>query len=351
MDTEIVNERAASGSTALHVASFNGYHEIVALLLDAGASPSIRNTAHGLTAYQEARSESIKDLFRSKTNHGDRQRFVGKDLHIEWMSAYHEPNKRGSDLRQKLQQLISLHDDEDDMYRAAASDMSTYIDTLQLSSRDKATVKGYFFMLVETSSPVYIIKAYSSTTGFHKYLNRHIAQYAIEFFDPHSVDINTDYAMVKCLMQTVAIVMHTEKFRRLRFCGKTYRGMLLTREDLDKYVVGSKILTNSFLSTSKREEIASVFSGNAQSNLLRKTPDRQAIHIAVLCTYITKNNGTALDIEAISERGSDEKEVLILPFSAFRVKKVIRYSNNIVNIQLEEITDDDDVLREPGYLT
>ena len=347
MDTEIVNERAANGSTALHVASFNGYHEIVALLLDAGASPSIRNTAHGLTAYQEARSESIKDFFRSKTNHGDRQRFVGKDLHIEWMSAYREPNKRGYDLRQKLQQLISPHDDgDDDMYRAVALDMCTYIDTLQLASHDKETVRKCFSMLAETSSPIYIIKAYSSTTGFHKYLNRHIAQYAIEFFDPLSVDINTDYAMVKCLMQTVAIVMHTEKFRRLRFCGETYRGMLLTREDLDKYVVGSKILTNSFLSTSKREEIARVFSGNAQSNLLRKTPDRQAIHIAALCTYITKNNGTALDIEAISERGSDEKEVLILPFSAFRVEKVVRRSDNIVSIQLEEITDDGDALRE-----
>ena len=329
------------------MASFNGYHEIVALLLDAGASRSIRNTAHGLTAYQEARLESIKDLFRSKTDHDDQQRFIGEDLHIEWISAYREPTKRGYYLRQKLQQLTSLLDDEDDMYRAVASDMSAYIDTLPLATHYKETVRKYFFMLAETSSPIYIVKAYSSTTGFHRYLNQNIAQYAIEFFEPLSVDVNTDYKMVKCLLIIVAIVMHTEKFRPLRFCGKTYRGMLLTREDLDKYVVGSKILTNSFLSTSKLKEIASVFSGSAQAQFLRQTPDKQAIHIAAVCTYITRNNGTALDIETISETGHDEKEVLILPFSAFRVEKVIRRADNIVNIRLGEITDDDDALREP----
>ena len=329
------------------MASFNGYHEIVALLLDAGASRSIRNTAHGLTAYQEARLESIKDLFRSKTDHDDQQRFIGEDLHIEWISAYREPTKRGYYLRQKLQQLTSLLDDEDDMYRAVASDMSAYIDTLPLATHYKETVRKYFFMLAETSSPIYIVKAYSSTTGFHRYLNQNIAQYAIEFFEPLSVDVNTDYKMVKCLLIIVAIVMHTEKFRHLRFCGKTYRGMLLTREDLDKYVVGSKILTNSFLSTSKLKEIASVFSGSAQAQFLRQTPDKQAIHIAAVCTYITRNNGTALDIETISETGDDEKEVLILPFSAFRVEKVIRRADNIVNIRLGEIADDDDALREP----
>ena len=323
MDPKTLDELASNRSTALHVASFHGHHEIVALLLDAGASRSIRNSVHGLTAYQEARTESIKALFRSKTYHHDQHRFIGEELHTEWISAYREPRKRGYDLRRQLKLLISFDDDEDgNLYREVASDMSTYVDDLQLSVRDKETVKKYFSGLAETSSPIYIIKAYSSTTGFHKYLNRHIAQYAIDFFDPLSVDTVTDYKMVKSLLKLVAIVMHTGTFRHLRFCGQTYRGMLLTRDDLDRYVVNSKILTKSFLSTSKLQDIAHVFSGNAQAQFLRRTPDREAIHIAVMCTYVTRNNGTALDIETISERASDEKEVLILPFSVFRVQEV-----------------------------
>ncbi|CAF1338157.1 unnamed protein product [Adineta steineri] len=192
----------------------------------------------------------------------------------------------------------------------------------------------------ETHDPVYIIKVYTSTTGFHKYYNEYIAQHGIDFFDPFSVDIHVDYAILKSLMKTIAIIMYDKKISKYRYCGKTYRGMLLTEEDLYKYVINSKIMNKSFLSTSKSKEIAEAFSGCEQEKFLRKTPDKQAIHISVLCTYVIKNSETALNIETISERISDEKEVLILPFSIFQVKSVQRSLMNIAQIELEEVPDE-----------
>jgi hypothetical protein len=347
IDIETINQRVSNGNTALHIASYYGYNEIVQLLLDTGASRSIRNIAHGLTPYEEARSQDTKDLFRYKNDNSDQHPFISDNLYIEWISTYREPSKKRNHLRHKLFQFLSLHDNDDrNMFKFIGAHINFYIDSLDLSNCDKAIVKQHFSKFLEIADPVYIIKAYSSTTSFHRHLNEHIARYGIDFFDPFIVDINVDYRMVKCVLEIVAIVMHHERFHEFRYCGKTYRGMLMIEEDLYKYIVGSKVMNKAFLSTSKRREIANAFSGNEQEKFLRKTPDKQPIHIAALCTYIIKNSGTALDIETISERICDEKEVLILPFSAFTVKSVLRLSSNVVEMELEEIIDDEMAIDE-----
>ncbi|CAF1460450.1 unnamed protein product [Adineta steineri] len=341
INIKILNERLENRSTALHIACYNGHNEIVQLLLKAGASRSIRNWPHDLTAYEEARTQTTKDLFRMNLYDNEQKRFFGNDIYIEWTTISRNPHRKRDYLRKKLHQLyIYRNYGMYGFYGELVEHMYAYIDTLTLSKHIKQILKQYFTQMEETRDPIYIIKVYTSTTGFHKYYNEYIAQHGIDFFDPFSVDIHVDYAIIKSLMKTIAIIMYDKTFSKYRYCGKTYRGMLLTQENLEKYIVHSKIMNKSFLSTSKSKEIAEAFSGCEQDKFLRKTPDKQAIHICVLCTYTIKNSETALNIETISELMLDEEEVLILPFSIFQVKSVQKSLTNIVQIELEEVSDE-----------
>ncbi|CAF0822842.1 unnamed protein product [Adineta steineri] len=336
IDIRILNERISNGSTSLHIASYNGHNEIVRLLLKAGASRTIRNWPYELTPYEEARTQSTKDLFRIKLDQDKSDHFINNDVYIEWMTTSRNPGQKRTYLRQKLNQLKTYKNNNvGDIYRELVERMYAYIDTLSLTNNMKQIAQQYFVEMRETLDPVYIIKAYTSGTGFHKYYNEFIAQHAIDFFDPFSIDIHIDYNIVKCLMTSIAIIMYSESFYKYQYCGQTYRGMTITEKDLYKYVVRSKIMNKSFLSTSKSKEIAEVFSGCIQEHL-----SIQATDIAAFCTYIIKNSETALDLEKISEFGEAESEVLILPFSIFEVKRVQRSSTNRVHIELEEVSDE-----------
>ncbi|CAF1095302.1 unnamed protein product [Didymodactylos carnosus] len=60
-----INRLEPNGSTALHAASYNGHDDIVRLLLDKGASTTLKNR-YGYTAEQEARTGIIKGLFQQR---------------------------------------------------------------------------------------------------------------------------------------------------------------------------------------------------------------------------------------------------------------------------------------------
>ncbi|CAF4181259.1 unnamed protein product, partial [Adineta steineri] len=341
IDIKILNQRISNGSTSLHIASYNGHNEIVRLLLKAGASRTIRNWSYELTPYEEARTQNTKDLFRIKLDKGTSDHFINNDVYIEWMTTSRNPAQKRTYLREKLNQLKAYKNNNvGDIYRELVRRMNAYIDTLSLTNNMKQIAQQYFLEMQETLDPVYIIKAYTSGTGFHKYYNEFIAQHAIDFFDPFSIDIHIDYSIVKYLTTSIAIIMYSESFYKYRYCGQTYRGMTITEKDLYKYVVNSKIMNKSFLSTSKSKETAEVFSGCVQEQLPIQTLNEQATDIAAFCTYIIKNSETALDLEKISEFGEAESEVLILPFSIFGVKSVQRLSTNRVHIELEEVSDE-----------
>ncbi|CAF0962162.1 unnamed protein product [Didymodactylos carnosus] len=60
-----INHLEPNGSTALHAASYNGHGDIVRLLLDKEASTTLKNR-YGYTAEQEARTDTIKELFQQR---------------------------------------------------------------------------------------------------------------------------------------------------------------------------------------------------------------------------------------------------------------------------------------------
>ena len=339
MDNEEINRLAASGSTALHVASYKGHDAIVQLLLQAGASSTIRNRHYHLTAYEEASKSSTKNLFHIHQHRQVLPPFINDDLQMEWTCAYRDPVQQRRELRQKLDQLLSIKDyDYNAIFAEIRKSMDMALKELTYTSRESKIIKKYYQRLERESDPTHFIKCYSSTTSFHRYLNEYLAKNAREFFDPELVNLNTDYRVAKTFLQLIAIVMHHDRFRALRFSGQTYRGLLMSEDDLHKYIVGSKIMNTSFLSTSKENDIARMFSGTEEAAKLRKKHDGHPLQFSVICIYNIKDRDTALDIESISERRSDEKEVLILPFSAFEVKGVRKLASNNVEIVLDGLT-------------
>jgi hypothetical protein len=109
-----------------------------------------------------------------------------------------------------------------------------------------------------------------------------------------------------------AIVIHHPIFAPFYYGGTTYRGMNLSQADFDQYVPGARILTRSFLSTSKSIHPVSVY-------LQFNNPDI----VPVLCIYRTTQSlpATGLAIAGLSAIPVED-EVLIFPFVAFRVVKV-----------------------------
>lgn len=90
--------------------------------------------------------------------------------------------------------------------------------------------------------------------------------------------------------------------------------MNLSEEVLQIYVEGSHMMNTSFLSTSKKEQVAKIFLANEQNEQC----------IAGLFTYKIENinnQRTAIDISSTSYF-PEEEEIVILPFSAFRVVSV-----------------------------
>ncbi|CAF1228395.1 unnamed protein product [Didymodactylos carnosus] len=102
VDIHIVNTiKHPSGSTSLHVASYYGHKELVQVLLDFGALPSIRNLRHNLTPYEEAYTDDIKQLFIN-----NRIFYSEMDYdHIQWSITGHDLIEK----RREFREIIHLY--------------------------------------------------------------------------------------------------------------------------------------------------------------------------------------------------------------------------------------------------
>ncbi|CAF3404300.1 unnamed protein product [Rotaria sp. Silwood2] len=304
-------------TTALNIASYHGHHDIVQLLLEHG-DLMIKKNRDGLTPFSQAKDEKTKKIFVQYQR--VLPRFAG-DL-LEWTVTYREPAIKRAQIRQYLTRNHFISGSFESISRRY---VCCYLALEGVSSKeiDQLQSIGY------TSAHKFIC-AYTSTGRFHEYINRHLATYALTYFDS-SFDISTLYSFIYCLLSIVAMILKDMRYQR-SFTGHVYRGMLMTQEDLYRYVVGSHVLNTAFLSASKNRIIAEIF-GGIQGREPSSTQDPACVN--VLCRYDIRNLTTAYDIEELSNIPV-ESEVLIFPFSAFTVTRVQKTSSGSVEIDLDE---------------
>ena len=252
-------------------------------------------------------------------------RFLG-DLH-EWAVAYRNPAQVSQNYRQLLSDPLRMADD--------TKLQDFYFKYIRVYFVESSLVTRLFQQGVRENDIRHFVQAYTSTDAFYATVNRHLAAHVLFYFESTLCD-TVDYQLVKCLIDFVALLIYREELSPYIFAGIVYRGMMVSPEDLHRYVVGSRLMNTTFLSTSKNRDVAEMFSGENEDQL------------AVLCTYEvhSKNNRrTAILINCIS-KCPDENEVLLLPFSAFHVAAVKRSTKKSEPIEIKLVEDDYDAVED-----
>ena len=126
----------------------------------------------------------------------------------------------------------------------------------------------------------------------------------------------------------VAIIAHHPRFETLSFTGTVFRGLIFTTAELQQHIMSRRILTKLFSSASKQRDIVTALLDN-----IHPRGDR----LTAVCTYEIRNQRTALDIHCMS-LFQHEEEVLILPYSAFKIMdiQIDRRNSPHVEIKLKE---------------
>lgn len=336
-------------NTCLHIAAHNGNAEIVHLLLRRGASREILND-QGQTAEQVAKAnDTIQVLFKASirpsssvlTNSAQGSHFVAATPDIElWLDTYEYAHRISTQNREYLKRwLIRIP------YTKLINELEEgYINQLlNMPPTFSDNLKQYMHLARIEQSPLPLIVAFTEEQCFSQRLNADLALLGSDFRFQSShvkqrarenISSHRDNEAPKGAGQYIyaAIIMNHPVLEQYYCTGQTFRGMNITGKDLGSYVVGSIVLTRSFLSTSKRRDVAEMF-------LNFNDP---MVHSPVLCIYNVKNLSSSLDIESIS-KFKDEKEAIIVPFTAFRIIKLQEHVNAMFHtdqylceIELEE---------------
>ncbi|CAF1142627.1 unnamed protein product [Rotaria sordida] len=355
----IINKiQNSSDSTYWHVACYYGHQHMVPLLLEYEVLHSIKNLRDSLKSYGETFINHIKQLFIEH-----RKLFSNNNFdydYIEWSVVGDDLLRKRHEFRQAID-LYKTYDNHQFVSKSLAELIHYYLNEYlinenndnshsedQVTSKQIETIEAYFKEAIEKQDYLtYFIKTYTLTNVFNHVLNKHLALYILQYFDK-TKDFSSNYRSVNCLIHIVRLLIYHRNLPQYRYQGLCYYGMRITQNDLDQYLSNQYILNRSFLSTSIDRKVAEMFASESQQFKMRHTPkDYCALQYSCLCQYLIKQNSTAINIQSLSTR-SNEKEILILPFTVFKVIAIKRnYLDNptasiSIEIELEECEDPKD---------
>ena len=335
MAPSTVDMTDSDGNTALHIASSKGFTEIVQILLRYHALRTIKNE-DGKTAEELATKEEIKALFEAAIRpETDSQRFVAEEPDVEWIDTYKNAYRIAYENLEHMKRwllkvpLIKLLDEI----------LNGYIDKISFKSEDgKKRLKEYIQDSIVLEDPLGVAQAYTFPgVPFYKILNHDLAEIGSNFRFLSTQNLfNSGYLdneAPKDLGQHIfaAILINHPRFQPYYHTGTTYRGMNITPDDLKEYEKGKIVMTRSFLSTSKKRDMAELF---ISYNDIDRPP--------VMCIYKIIQQRSSLAIAPLSEIPGED-EVLIVPFVVFEIKEhqdaeIIREGKpcRITEIELEE---------------
>ncbi|CAF0744218.1 unnamed protein product [Adineta steineri] len=324
------------GNTALHIASMRNYVKLVRLLLRYHASRTIRND-EGYTAEELATTEEIKAAFNTPVRTiSDFKHFVASSREIEWLDSYKNAYRISYENHEHMKRWLT----KVPLQKLLDAICNEYVDQMNFKDEShRETIKTYLSYAAELEDPLGLLQAYTTPkVQFHYLLNHDLAELGSDFrFVSSHALIKSGYAdnePPKDIGQYIfaSLVINHPRFRSYFCAGITFRGMKITRKDLEEYNRGNIIMTRSFLSTSKNRSIAELF----------LDCECDATHPPVICIYKVINSRSSLSIETISQI-PDEEEVLIVPFTVFQIKdqRVVQVIQKgsicpVTEIELEE---------------
>ncbi|CAF0977669.1 unnamed protein product [Rotaria sp. Silwood1] len=319
-----------NGSTALHAACFHGHQEIVDLLLKQGANRAIQNK-YGCLPFDEAKTAEIKQLFYRIPNCN---RFISDIGTIEWEIIDDDVVLDAAHMRHTLKSTFDNTSGLTSIETMFEKIEKKYIAKGLVNFHGIQDIKRFFRKATEEQDPIWIITAYTAETDFYKILNREIAGGSTQYQNERQF--------------IIALLLFHPKLDHLSYTGTSYRVMQMNEDNIKKYEVNCLLMTKSFVSSAIDEQIALWFL--SRQELARKDSgqgnrfnlDGKIIKKWIMCKYQIKRRRSALHIENSSQY-ANEGEILIMPYTVFRVKKVaeVKVPNMndehlITEIQLEE---------------
>jgi hypothetical protein len=336
-----LNRLEPNGSTALHAASYFGHTEIVRLLLHQHGVMRHRRNRHGFTAYEEAASDEIRQLFHRPANS---HRFCSDNTdeaqHLFTSTGDEETEDDENDNDQLPNDWVQGICEVDDVratqayayvskklsrssiLRKVFSELGSYV-TGPDSERTESAVAKALQRLIDKHVTTSHSQYKKASELVSKYVTTKDVEYLLRLYSlntPFYKNLGCD-DKAECLL--TPLYYKLDRLQKRAYQGHSFRGLTMTPKDLRAYRwalkhKGSILTTQSFCSTSVDENVARCFMGTSSSN-----------NIPVLMDFnFVKKCDTALQLFRLSDTlpaisdFEDEREVLVLPLTLFQVTDI-----------------------------
>jgi hypothetical protein len=317
-----------TGQTSLHTACSNNHYEIVRLLLENNVCNRIIRNGNNKTAYEVAASSEIRFLFNRPQHQNEINRYVDTNHHHSTFGLI--INNASSSTRPDnwVTGYFSSADARDAQLMMALSQASPIMKLL-LYSRTERESKQLVQRLIDIHIPITQNKYQRVHHLYKEFLRRKTIRSLLTLYSLQTplfgaLQSNAD-------AYTVILYLHLRELSDCAFRGNTYRGMIMSPDDIDAYRWAHEhaaiVETRTLQSTSKDRAVADMFAD---------LPFSDGTQISVIIQYkFTQTCPTAINLEGVSHFSSEE-EVLLLPFTLFRVASIKVCSENTA--QRYEIT-------------
>ncbi|UJR11722.1 hypothetical protein I4U23_015903 [Adineta vaga] len=288
------------------------------------ASESLKNISNQILFDKEIKTLVSKNFNLFSSSNDNRHHDF-----IEWSLFGRNLTKKRAEFREQIDLYKTYNNQHHSVTKMVIEITSYYLDEYLISqecfSQDrKDEIKFYFQKSIEEQNYLKrFIQVYTSSTIFHRILNKHLASYILDYFHiPSYSSSPTKYRLINCLVHIVTLVINHPDIHLYEYKGITYRGLLATEDELQNYYLNNQVLNRSFLSTSTNRTVALTYAGYRDKDLSEDTLDNQnSTQISVLFKFLIKQNRTVFEVKR-------------------RRKRTNKNSTMLIEIDLEECVDD-----------
>jgi len=380
-----LNQLEANGSTALHAATYFDHPDIVHLLLHVYVCPRHLRNLHGFTAYEEAQTDEMRQLYHrpSDENRFNNDSMVTKESFEIVSSSIDKTDMDGievvdanddDNVEKPNDEFLSGHESNEVKRRLAGlsgvkalfqSPVGRYImktgmklklakdagysdEEYSYVSSEQFRQKALQKVLDEHVTPIHPMYQYCC-----QLVKEYIQQGTIESLLKLYTLESPFYHEIRRWSSPLGFpfFLHLADLKQRYYQGYSYRGVRLTRHDLNEYRWALKNKDNIlslfiFSSTSIVRDVAEHFSTKAASS--SSSSDKIS---TLLIFHFPQPCDTAINLSEIPEYQlpslsvyPNEKEVLIAPRTDFKVTKIEtdqhkeRYTIHLENLCGEQYT-------------
>ncbi|CAF0827947.1 unnamed protein product [Didymodactylos carnosus] len=323
-----INRIEPNGSTSLHVACHYNRAEIVRMLLKRGADRFIRNRHHNLTPFEEATDPVVRGMFYLLH---DSELCIRPDGTIPWTiikNHFTWDNIRAMKLY--LEHILCIHG----LVTMLNHLRKYYLPHLDLSKKREQVERLFDQAIVERSS-VPIIRAYT-LSEFSRKANEHLANALSQRIqiDPERNSRTT------CAYYLASIITFTSDKELPPTSFDTYRGIVMTKDEIRKYHRDDIIVNTAIVSTSKDRHVALMFASEGVEQSLRRNEKMdRLVQVGVVFRYRFLPGSTRTMVVKHVSEFQEEREVLIRPMSTFKVENLrpsISTSGRVIAVDMIE---------------